>query len=345
MDIQAGQEKNMAKFMSQYCFEITRGCDIKFNLYEKALKYATGRGSGISFVSHEWEEVATQLLEMGDQLEGLEGLAETHPQWEIEAGTVGCFVQMESVVNEPGIVFGATGGKVEETAILTAQHIIEGTLTCINDDNGEGEGFVFCDNVASQNDSGFSTKLVAKKTYGFLGPYTKDQAWHVQHRAEEVAVDVAYIPIRVLDVATRNAIVPFVFFGNTANLLDKIVEKVGFKTNHTFGEVISTNYTAEYNGKPGPRCLLVARKRVDGDRLSQFSQSTDSGSLIIHKKSDTHIQAIGILSKNVPNYPGHGDVAVIVLLKNCFEALQHKYGKLLKLDRNWEWCEVDSLNN
>ena len=118
-------------------------------------------------------------------------------------------------------------------------------------------------------------------------------------------------------------------------------------TNTTRGTVVGTDFATNFAGELGTECLLV--KVCENDRRSSFVEEGDSGSLVIRRLSDDSIEAIGILSHKLDEWHSpdgvHRDVAIIVLLTNCFDALKLKYGKMLKLDRNWEMCETQPISD
>ena len=220
------------------------------------------------------------------------------------------------------------------TSILTAQHVIHNIPT--NENSGENSGYLFCENVFRR------VRHVAKKAFGVLGTLkiTEDGI------EEEVGVDAAIIPINLYESPSPKDVLSPKIFDNSCDLMYEIIEKVGFKTQKTQGKVVNVDYNANFGDLRGGQCLLV--EMLLGTKLSQFSHKGDSGSLVIRQVENKQIEAIGILSMGIPMWKSpegetFSDVAVIVLLKNCVQAIREKFGKQLNLDENWDTNVVRPL--
>ena len=162
-----------------------------------------------------------------------------------------------------------------------------------------------------------------------------------------LGVDISVIPIKAHGQtkppsgANANPTdIPQVYSGPTKALLDRTVEKLGATIPHSTGYICKTNYWASIANKPRQECLLVLRD--DKCKSHAFSAPGDSGALVITNDREP-TEAIGLISKNTKWRNRHGQeeyATVVVLLKNCFEAIEHEFGTKLQLCGVWEECSV-----
>ena len=249
-----------------------------------------------------------------------------------QEGTVGCFVQAESLVNQEGRGGRSSrGGEVPEVCILTAQHIFDSSTTGPLAREKTGKIYI--------NPSSRPT-LIATRSKGVFGGHVIIR----NGKQKKVGVDAAFVPIQTSSPPISDGFTPLLLH-HEQNLYNQIVEKKGYVTGTTEGIVVETDFVINFAGQLGGECLLVKVRENGG--FSIFGDKGDSGSLVIHRCHDDRIEAIGILSQKLEEWQTpdevHHDIAIIVLLKNCFDALQSKYGKILKLDSNWERSKISPI--
>ena len=179
---------------------------------------------------------------------------------------------------------------------------------------------------------------VSRQGKGILGS-------HMTPEDRNVGVDIALVEIkdhRSSSSSCEAAPIATVFKGDVRELQDKVVQKLGAMTPYTEGSVIRVNYRANIAGTPCAHCPLVKAL----GKTSEFAKHGDSGSLVVRDLENGALEVIGIVSKSVKKWKDpktkevHPELAVVVLLANCFEAIENKFGIKLKLCGKWENCNV-----
>ena len=91
------------------------------------------------------------------------------------------------------------------------------------------------------------------------------------------------------------------------------------------------------------QCILVHADPTK--KALRFSMKGDSGSLVVRHIEGGKTEAIGIISKWLESWKNkegqvYFDLAMVVMLSNCFKAVDEELGLSLTLCAKWEDCDV-----
>ena len=312
--------------------------DVTFEFVEQdsTPTFSGKRGDALCFIPDADEHIARRVLADQAQLRAVACVEKRCPRgYDLKSGTLGGFARKKVVShsNTAGSQSQWSPNRSPEKHtsdlfIITARHVFNVDHSC----SGELEGHYF-----SQEDEDKLHKVAATSD-GILGQ-REVQTSPNDTSTIPVYVDIAFIPINILhsDVPQHDENTPTIFSGNPDTLKGETVTKIGANVpRETEGMVLHGSYRLKDKG----RCLLV----VSEGRMSTFSRSGDSGSLVTRRLSNGKTEAIGIISERLPLWKDRSktyhDVTIVVLLKNCFKAIEDQLNLSLTLCAKWENCEI-----
>ena len=359
-DFEDGQKERIKAFVKHKCSEIFEKHKINFDKQvffvgqKSKFRFSGKRGAGLSFIPEGDDEIAEMLMQDPD-LTGVtcvQNRCIKHNYKRMKKGSLGFFavedkplpddepsgmsVQGEASAALSSMEEGATAlpkgspfPRESAVYIVTARHLFK-DWNC--PDDGKVTGHYFSEQVLDR------VRKVSNESNGILGRH------ELQSERKALFVDFAFIPIE--HKTTENycfQAVPTVFNGNLDNLIGKRVEKFGMVSKNTQGKVIRCNYNPFVVGDSATgECVFI-----ESINDQPFSTDGDSGSLVIRKLSTGQTQAIGITSMVIDTWNTRRgpvkDITVAVPLKNCFKAVEEKFGLRLKLFSEWEKCEIQPL--
>ena len=333
IDVQKTTTTDITAFLEKHCSNVFEGRGmrihetIKFVEQESLPEYTGRRGNGICFTDD--SEVAGKIIQSREVRTIKRASRLAAPDKVLHEGTLGFFARQNARNNDRQPLF-----------IITARHILEKHPQ--QDLRGTKPGYYFCEQSDDEDDDGELT-YVAQQSRGILGGFVhRNEAGQVLRKA---GVDIALIEIKENDdYELQEDEIPAVFRENADELLQTNVEKIGSTTPYTKGVIIEANYSTKIGGSNCRNLLLV---KATG-KTTEFAQPGDSGSLVIRRLPDGSQQAVGIISKRWKwkddNDIVHQDLAIVTLLKNCFDAVEAEFNIKLKLCAKWQDCRIEPFS-
>ena len=312
--------------------------DVTFEFVEQDSTpvFSGKRGDALCFIPDADEHIAQQVLADQAQLRAVACVQKRCPRgYDLKSGTLGGFAR-KKVVSQSNTVGSQSQWcpnrspekHTSDLFIITARHVFNLDRNC----SGELEGHYF----SQENEE--RLHKVAATSDGILGQR------EVQTSANDtgtipVYVDIAFIPINIpeADVPQHDDNTPTIFSGNPDTLKGRTVTKIGANVpRETEGTVLHGSYKLKDKGQ----CLLV----VSEGRMSTFSRSGDSGSLVIRRLSNGNTEAIGIISERLPKWEGR-QKNLPWRRNSCFvEQLLQSHRRSVESELN-ALCQMGKLRN